>query len=685
MDKKTNFWWVNQGQAYAVQRQEEIIWAPKKSDSGKSLHHWDNVLKVKKGDIVFNYAKGEIKAVSIAVDDGGEHEIPEVLKNEGNNWITDGWLAKLNYFDIEPGLPRDEVADGIRKLKSKYGPINKTGAVNQGYLFGLDEASARVIAEKLDLDQLPSEISEPLRRLIDDQWTMFVHWGKRFFETGGIREEERSRNLEVIENLATARSSLDSDDEAFFLGLKNAFGPPNKLTFNRSNWDLLAWTKENASQSREMLRQLWNEDNEYLDALADFQSNLPYDALKGPGTRTNVASYLGMLREPTNWPVFWQETFLNGCKLTGYSVLPGDEIKVYPHAVRFLDRIIDECGKRGFELEDRLDAQCLLWCVINSKPPETWSEDDIQAFLDWREGKMPESPAPSALSDLAERLLLDVECLEEIERLLTSKGQMIFYGPPGTGKTYVGREIARYYAADDGVEIVQFHPSYTYEDFVEGYRPALKNGQPGFDIVAGPLREIAQKAEDNPDQTYVLLIDEINRGNIAKVFGELYFLLEYRDEKISLQYNRESKFGLPKNLWLIGTMNTADRSIALMDSALRRRFYFYPFFPDEEPISNLLRTWLEINKPELVWLADVVDLANEKLGDRHGAIGPSYFLRDDLDEDWVGTIWKHAILPYLAEQFFGEEERLVDFDLENLKASKASETQGISDASDQLD
>jgi len=119
------------------------------------------------------------------------------------------------------------------------------------------------------------------------------------------------------------------------------------------------------------------------------------------------------------------------------------------------------------------------------------------------------------------------------------------------------------------VEIVQFHPSYAYEDFVEGYRPTLTDaGQPGFELVPGPLKRVAEKAVANPETKHVLLIDEINRGNIAKVFGELYYLLEYRDQKINLQYNHKEQFGLPKNLWLIGTMNTADRSIALIDAAL---------------------------------------------------------------------------------------------------------------------
>ena len=124
----------------------------------------------------------------------------------------------------------------------------------------------------------------------------------------------------------------------------------------------------------------------------------------------------------------------------------------------------------------------------------------------------------------------------------------------------------------------------------------------------------------------MLVIDELNRGNVAKVFGELYFLLEYRDEAIRLQYGGEP-FRLPRNLLFICTMNTADRSIALMDAALRRRFYFAPFFPNEPPIEGLLRRWLDEHAPGMAeHVAGLVDRANELL-DRDAAIGPSYFMR----------------------------------------------------------
>ena len=289
------------------------------------------------------------------------------------------------------------------------------------------------------------------------------------------------------------------------------------------------------------------------------------------------------------------------------------------------------------------------------------------------------------MTALAEELLWEKGDLDEVIADLRDKKQVIFYGPPGTGKTYVARRIAQQCRMGGGdFSIVQFHPSYSYEDFVEGFRPRLHNGQPGFELVPGPLRRIAAQAAANPQATYILLIDELNRGNVAKVFGELYFLLEYRDEEMELQYggtaaSGPAKFRLPENLWFICTMNTSDRSIALMDAALRRRFYFAPFFSDEPPVRGLLRRWLQRQNPEMGWLADLVDLTNERLGDRHLGVGPSYFMEhpEELDEVRARRIWKRAVIPYIEEQFFGNEDRLAEFDFDFLKGELTPGRNGL--------
>ncbi len=283
-------------------------------------------------------------------------------------------------------------------------------------------------------------------------------------------------------------------------------------------------------------------------------------------------------------------------------------------------------------------------------------------------------PAPN-LQSLAVETYLPHPFLRDIELLLEEKKQVIFQGPPGTGKTFLARKLAQVLAADsaaaeDRVTLVQFHPAYAYEDFVQGFRPKLAGDglAAGFELRDGPLLRVANQARNDRSRKYFLVIDEINRGNLAKVFGELYFLLEYRDEEMTLQYSgRGEKFSMPDNLYIIGTMNTADRSIALVDLALRRRFYFTEFDPYTEPVKGVLRRWLKEKNPGMEWVADVVESANGKLSDdRHAAIGPSYFMREGLDLDSVERIWKHSVLPYIEELLFGDSERLKEFALDAL-------------------
>ncbi|MGR4882384.1 DUF4357 domain-containing protein [Streptomyces sp. LARHCF249] len=269
-----------------------------------------------------------------------------------------------------------------------------------------------------------------------------------------------------------------------------------------------------------------------------------------------------------------------------------------------------------------------------------------------------ELPAPT--DELAAELLVhETEWLREVRDLLWDDRQLVFYGPPGTGKTYLALQLAEFFGGGpEQVKLVQFHPSYAYEDFFEGFRPQEdpESREVAFRLTAGPLRELADLAsrEGNRHIPHFLIIDEINRANLAKVFGELYFLLEYRNKSVRLTYSGDD-FALPPNLFVIGTMNTADRSIALVDAAMRRRFAFVELSPRTQPTSGLLRRWLTSQGRDSE-PADLLEVLNSRIEDPDFRIGPSYLMKKGVYRDGgLERTWRTKILPLLEEHHYGED------------------------------
>ncbi len=515
-----------------------------------------------------------------------------------------------------------------------------------------------------DLDFYDPDIRRRWDRSTPDPWDEYLRHASEYLDTGRLESWELSYKFEIGRKLAAAREAvLDCRDDWGDLVKKGISG--NIIHFTQQD-NFRRWIDGSPDDAQGALLALWTKDASSLeDRVRAFSTLFPKSVTSGAGTRMNVISQLLMGLDAEQYPPFMVTTFANTYARTGYDQPEhnSDEAALYEHALQFLDRFISEARIRGLPVRHRLDAQSLVWVIPDHKSetggPNGRSEN---------------------LHELAQELLLTDpdDFLDKIEALLYDKGQVIFQGPPGTGKTYVAQKLAEHLAgSEDRVTLVQLHPSYAYEDFVQGFRPTLKGGVAGFQLRDGPLLRAAKLAHQEDTEKHFLVIDEINRGNIAKVFGELYFLLEYRDQKIRLQYqgDDEEDFSLPPNLYIIGTMNTADRSIALVDLALRRRFYFVEFHPNDEPVKGVLLRWLQMKAPGMRWVADVVDRANQKLSDdRHAAIGPSYFMKADLNEVRVERIWKHSVLPYIEERLFGQGDRLGEFDLDDLRGSDGSDS-----------
>lgn len=266
-----------------------------------------------------------------------------------------------------------------------------------------------------------------------------------------------------------------------------------------------------------------------------------------------------------------------------------------------------------------------------------------------------------------EDFLTDVFMSEEkydtLVALLTKKQNVILQGAPGVGKTFTAKRLAYSIIGskdESRIEMVQFHQSYSYEDFIMGYKPSGN----GFELQNGVFYRFCQRAANNPDLPFFFIIDEINRGNLSKIFGELLMLIEkeYRGSKVILAYNGLS-FSVPKNIYIIGMMNTADRSLAMIDYALRRRFSFYSMEPgftsegfqrymkafDNETFNMLIDRIMDLN----------TEIAKDSSLGSGFCIGHSYFCNQKVcTDEWMQSVVEYDIIPTLEEYWFDDTAKV---------------------------
>lgn len=500
-------------------------------------------------------------------------------------------------------------------------------------------------------------------------------WLNEFRQLEDFESQEIDYKLEIFSRINSAYQSDVVTPDKWLEGLRSALTTRNNLVNFRVIRGFLAQANDNLELAKQVVTNLIGSKasiDSRIDEFSEWNSRN-----SGNGVKLSLISLLLASADPLNCPVYNKAPVSIISSLIGREASEGRASERYQEFTQLVDELLQVCATiRSVELKpitNRLEMQSAMWMVRAGKPHPSWSITKQREFLTFIGGEA----MPHHLDELADEVLLDVTFLSEIEELLEDKKQVIFYGPPGAGKTYIALKLAETLSKENGndgsVELVQFHPSYAYEDFVEGFRPT-EDGK--FVLKKGKLLSIAERAIANPNTKFFLIIDEINRGNVAKIFGEMYFLLEYRDHDIQLQYS-DTSFKMPANLYFIGTMNSADRSIGLIDSALRRRFHFVSFYPTESEMKNLLRDWLNENAPDVSWVADAVDEVNSKI-DRNFAVGPSHFMKPNLDESLAKKIWNRSILPYVEDLFFNQQSKVDEFRLENLRTLKRLEQDKIS-------
>lgn len=330
------------------------------------------------------------------------------------------------------------------------------------------------------------------------------------------------------------------------------------------------------------------------------------------------------------------------------SPVPFSEILTNP-VLKNSEPVMNRCQGSLFRLTN--DEYKEVMRLIRKENPEPIEEEDEQV----------EEYAPYTDEDFLKEVYMDEQQLLTMKSLLLRKKNLILQGAPGVGKTFAAKRLAYAMMGEKDVsrvEIIQFHQNYSYEDFVMGYKP---NVEGGFSLSNGIFYEFCQKARLHRDMPYFLIIDEINRGNLSKIFGELLQLIEadYREQPIQLAYNKQ-RFSVPSNVYIIGMMNTADRSLAMMDYALRRRFSFFEMKPGfktygfqeeikkhkDSHLDNLVNAIIELNK--------VIE-SDDSLGSGF-CIGHSYLCNLDDGYD-LESIVGYDIIPMLREYWFDNDSK----------------------------
>lgn len=574
----------------------------------------------------------------------------DILKSELSSLDSDD-LALQDTRGLGPGYERGNVV--ARRYSSGSIP---TDDVLQSDLKLFVDLLARLYSAEEDPDLaigLPREEERESRVRpgvgtspgLEDVAT-FIEWIRDLY--GPELVPSRLEAEQEARDLLTAYAGSMTKEQALELGRlfnKGVYG--GVLRANRFSPAFVGATMERVVEPLEEFNQwtyrLWLQTSEdrALEALDEILRN----PTRFPGAGSSYTTMLMYLRNPEKYLVWLRITHDGLAALTGFTE-PSDRSGGLPRYLKFCtaaQKFASEYDLQPQELDAVFAAAARVASQKKTQPVARPSD---------------EQSASITLAQVAKSTYLPIELLEEWTTLVTGvKRQALFYGPPGTGKTFLAEQLAAYIAGSDGtIERAQFHPSYSYEDFLEGLRPEVSSQGMTYKVRPGSFRIFCDRVR-NRSGTHVFIIDEINRAEVGSVLGELMQLLEYRGKSITLPYSQD-KFSIPPNVVLLATMNTADRSLALVDFALRRRFHAFQLLPNRE----VLAKWAAGKGGAGEVALKFFDVIREAVPSPDYAPGHSYWMTKELSADELFRVWKYELRPYLAEYWFEDPSRLEQLD-----------------------
>ena len=542
-------------------------------------------------------------------------------------------------------------------------------------------------------------------------WDKFMYWGNRILETDNLIIAERDTKLQITTRLADARQALLRGDSDWLSAFKIALTKDNNLIAWQTRDSLLSVIEALGPDGEQLLKRVW--EPEPSAHLVNELARLRHEQTTGKpngftiGEIVNLGSLLLMGSDPTRFPPYRPSPVNKTLDLTkGMKSGPNYSDK-YESLLGLCDQVLEFADEANIELADRLDAQSFIWAVTKYEPPATWPDQDQREFRRWRGENLPDEDPRQSVTDRQEPAPSDDEGTNKVTGF---DKNTILYGPPGTGKTFSAvtyavaivedkdlstvraeprtavRERYERYVSENLIAFTTFHQSYGYEEFIEGIRPVLdQDGEsPGgldYELRDGMFktfceRNVPDDAELASTRNRVFIIDEINRGNISKIFGELITLIEdtkrigAEDETKAILPYSNSIFGVPADVHVLGTMNTADRSLAVLDTALRRRFSFIEALPEPALLAGV-----EVEGIEIEALLDTINKRITVLHDREHTIGHAFFipLRKNPSIEVLANIMQHKVFPLLQEYFYDDYAKIQLVLGDNQKSSEQPE------------
>jgi 5-methylcytosine-specific restriction enzyme B len=508
-----------------------------------------------------------------------------------------------------------------------------------------------------------------------DPWSQFVKFAGLFYRAPRFDKWERDYKLRLAERARPIIAALSDRPNDTFEEFHEVLRAKDQNIVRWQDYQpFVEWYRKGLPESYRAVCAIRDAGKPVTERVRVFLQHLPKDVVKSPASRTTLASLFLSASDPTNLIEFRRRPFDWAFEQVGYPrpADAADEADRYAHALAFCDRFMNEASQRSLKLRDRLDAQGLVWSMVKwDKQPEGVSQADWDDFLQYR-GVKPVLPADYLEQDEDGESVVappppgtDLVVSDPIGRLVLNRKNVVLYGPPGTGKTHASLTLAEKWRRTYGegsVLQVTFHPSFAYEDFIEGFRPDT-NGR--FERRDGIFVQACDRAHKEPARPLLLVIDELNRGDVARLFGELITLIEpdKRHSGVSrtLPYSQRLLW-VPPNLHLLGTMNTADRSISLLDVGIRRRFCFKEYRPDSLAISTSGAHHREVAG---VPLGELMDALNQRLSavgvHRDRAIGHSHFLIASSETRPLEALrdrFRFDVIPLVEEYCYADRGRL---------------------------